>query len=143
MDKPKFSNIFLTSIIAFAISMLAGYFTYLAVTDVPFFRRDTENTVIPIDNILNEAVIPVDAAIPDFSRLDSGDYVPVLNEFFIVRENNGMIGVFRSLGNEEHFLYNIPRPITLLPEQDQELLRRGIVLHTHEELTMFEEDFGS
>jgi len=124
--------------------MFAGYLAHVMITGSPIFRRNTQNQVLPITNILNEPVIPVDAAAPNFTQLDlEYYYTPEISEFFIIRENSGRIGVFHSIGGEEHLLYNIHRPINLLPEQDQELIRQGIVLHTLEELTMFEEDFGS
>jgi len=144
MNKPKISNIFLTALIAFAVSMFAGFLAHMMITGSPFFQQDSQNQPLPITNILNEPVIPVDAAFPNFSEFEPEDYyTPVLSEFFIIRENNGRIGVFHSENGNEYFLYNIHRPINLLPQSDQELIRQGIILYTHEELTMFKEDFGS
>jgi hypothetical protein len=126
----------------FIASVFLGYLSYVIISGSPIFRRETPlNPLLPTNSILTEPIIPVDAQAINFSQFD--DYDAIFEEFFIVRENNGRIGVFHSVGGVEYFLYNIHRPITLLPEADQELMRQGIVAYTREELTMLEEDFSS
>ena len=141
MKKTKVSSLILISAATFAGSIFLGYFGYSIIGGGSDFRREINSpSSVPASGTVSDIVLPVDAITdepPDGAENNADD------EFFIVRENDGRIGVFVDTGGEVRFLYNIDRLVRFLPEADQALLRQGIVLHTREELTMFEEDFSS
>ena len=136
-NQTKASNLILISVSVFVISIFLGYLTYVMISGVPILRRNHE--LLPAGNIVEPASSEVQAVVhvePIVIDEPSASH-------YIVRENDGRIGIFRSENGETHFMYNINTPITLLPEADRELLRHGVVLYTEEELTRFIEDFSS
>ena len=141
MNKTKISNLFLISILTFAISIFLGYLTYLIISGAPIFQRNAPTTPLPAGNTFSEIVVPTAVVATD--EIDVISNTESFEEYYIVRENNGRIGVFAFQNGETHFLYNIDRLVRFLPETDQELLRQGVILRTREELTQFEEDFSS
>ena len=139
MKKNKILSLALTSMCVFVASVFIGYMGQVIFSGAPILRRvEPTHTPLPASNTFAELAIPADASL-------SEDYEPieVHEDFYVMRENDGRIGVFAYRNGEPHFLYNIDRLVRFLPESDQELLRQGIVLYTREELTMLEEDFGS
>ena len=141
MKKAKLLNLCLVTAATFVGSVFAGYLSYVIISGEPIFRRDAGEN-LPSSEVFTEIVLPVDAIAADTSDV----YAPteiVIEEFYVARENDGRIGIFRSRNGDETFLYNIDTHVRTLPEADQELLRNGVVLRTREELTMFEEDFSS
>jgi len=141
MKKNSLLNMCLVAAVTFAGSVFVGYLSYVIVSGEPIFRRNPDVN-LPSAEVFTEIVIPVDAMTTDV--IDVPEPVEEVSaEFYIARERDGRIGIFRSRNGEEQFLYNIDTLVRFLPETDQELLRRGVVLYTREELTMFEEDFSS
>jgi len=141
MKKTKVSSLIIISAATFVCSIFLGYLGYSIIGGGSDLRRDLHSPApLPASGTASDVVLPVDAITNEFPANDGNN---IAAEFFIVRENDGRIGVFVNHNGEEQFLYNIDRLVRFLPEADQALLRQGIVLNTREELTMFEEDFGS
>ena len=73
---------------------------------------------------------------------------PVLSEtakfdWYIVRLEGDILGVYARYGNAEEFLYGETVYANNLSYEDRELLNRGVVLETSEALTEFIENFTS
>ena len=136
-NRTKTSNLFLISACVFLISIFLGYLTYVMISGAPILRRNYE--LLPAGNIVEPASNEVQAVVNVEPIVI--DEPPI--SYYIVRENDGRIGIFHRENGETHFMYNINTPITLLPEADRELLNQGVVLYTEEELTKFIEDFSS
>ncbi|MCL2023650.1 MAG: hypothetical protein FWG82_04685 [Oscillospiraceae bacterium] len=67
--------------------------------------------------------------------------VEVGESYWILREYDGILGVFRDREPQPFEIYNVN--ISTLPDEDRELLRQGIVAHTDEELRGLLEDYTS
>ena len=138
MNKTKISNLLLISVSVFAASVFAGYLGYVVITGAPILRRNVSTDPLPVNNpFVSEVVMPVDA------MDDEVDITSEMREHYIVKENDGRIGVFAYRNGETHFLYNIDTLVRFLPEADRRLIEQGVVFQTREELTAFEEDFSS
>lgn len=77
-----------------------------------------------------------------------GTNTPALSEtakfdWYIVRLEGDILGVYAHHGNAEEFLYGETVYANNLSYEDRELLNRGVVLETSEALTGFIENFTS
>ncbi len=64
-------------------------------------------------------------------------------DWYIVRLEGDILGVYAHYGNAEEFLYGETVYANNLSYEDRELLNRGVVLETSEALTGFIENFTS
>ncbi|MBE7032367.1 MAG: hypothetical protein E7401_05345 [Ruminococcaceae bacterium] len=64
-------------------------------------------------------------------------------DWYIVRLEGDMLGVYAQHGNAEEFLYGETVYANNLSREDRELLNHGVVLETSEALTGFIENFTS
>ena len=127
-----------------SIMVIWGATLFLSAALIGFVMYTTsqvgESLKQPLSSLSAETNRAVSSSrLPVVSQMPATEVVTISH--YIARLDDDRIAIY-AYENEEKFLYNLDIHINELTQSDMEELRRGIILHTKEELASFEEDFS-
>jgi len=133
----KFRQFFLVSGLFLVVffSSMAGYIFGTA-------KNPQQNTgAIPTPPLIKEAVpeIPVIKSASEEHAAAVSDFT----ESYVLREDNGKVSLFIRYANGDEELHTTyDSPVSLLPENDREALRKGIVFDSISDALQLAEDYA-
>lgn len=131
----KFFRSLAIGIAVFAFSVLIMYLTYFFTID--YVTRRQMDAVMPVDDTAAAAQEAAAESQPlEDSQVQDFDH-------YLARLEGNTVKIYICGSAGESFLYNLNVYVNDIPQQDQEALRRGVILKNKQELTSFEEDYNS
>lgn len=124
-------------LIFFGLAALAAVSATISYIITKNSMENRQVTQVPVQSVGNGLLNPQgDAEEPQLAETAKFDW-------YIVRLEGDILGVYAHYGNSEEFLYGETVYASNLSHEDRELLNHGVVLETSEALTGFIENFTS
>ena len=128
------AKMFLGFLLMLIISAGSAYVSYLVTSNVIKGRNETE-----IKNVsAKRTEEKIKTVVPD-----KEETTVTLYDYYLVRLEGELLGVYAVSDGHEEFLYNESVYVSDLSEDDLNLLGKGVILQSPSELTGFIEDFTS